>query len=293
LTPAKKENPQQTSHPTGTSINDDPMTSTHGTARGKTDTPAFSFIRGPLGCLLVHGFGDTAALMEPMGSYLGAKGISTRGITLPGHGSSLEDFASISNQKLLAMVEREYDEFKRTCQSVVVVGFSMGGLLTLQLATLRDLEGIVTICTPMFPRGGVVGAKALSVGARMGGLFGVNIPKLGLSSLADRTLAEYEIGHTSYPSRSVMRLLELMESTRSVIKRVRAPILIVQARRDDVIWKKSGMHVYNTVESSEKKYLQLNNSRHKAPIDKDRNILFEEIGRFALACSKQSASNSK
>ena len=123
----------------------------------KANTPAFSFIRGPLGCLLVHGFGDTAALMEPMGSHLGGQGISIRGITLPGHGSSLEDFATVSNQKLLAMVEREYDDFSRTCESVVIVGFSMGALLALQLATMREIEGIVTICPPIFPWGGAIG----------------------------------------------------------------------------------------------------------------------------------------
>ncbi|MBI4832888.1 MAG: hypothetical protein HY801_15320, partial [Candidatus Lindowbacteria bacterium] len=50
--------------------------------------PAFSFIRGPVACLLVHGFGDTAILMEPMGTYLSEQGITTKGITLPGHGTS-------------------------------------------------------------------------------------------------------------------------------------------------------------------------------------------------------------
>jgi carboxylesterase len=227
--------------------------------------------------------------MEPMGSHLSGQGISIRGITLPGHGTSLEDFAAVSNQRLLAMVEREYDEFSRTCESVVIVGFSMGGLLALQLATLREIEGIVTICAPVFPRGGVISEKALKIGARIGAAVGANIPKFGLNSLSDKTLSEYQIGHKTYPSRSVLRLIELMESTRSVLRRVNAPILIVQSRHDDVIWKKSGKHVYDSVGSKEKKLVQLENSRHKAPIDRDRNILFEEVSRFAVACSRQSA----
>jgi len=270
------------------------MTPTDAVVRKKkTNTPAFSFIRGPLGCLLVHGFGDTATLMEPMGSHLGGQGISIRGITLPGHGTSLEDFAAVSNQKLLAMVEREYDDFSRTCESVVIVGFSMGALLALQLATMREIEGIVTICSPIFPRGGALGEKALKIGAKIGSMVGINIPKLGLNSLSDKTLSEYQTGHKSYPSRSVLRLIKLMESTRSVISRVNAPILIVQSRHDDVIWKKSGKHIYNSIGSTEKKLVQLENSRHKAPIDRDRNILFEEVSRFALACSRQSRRSPK
>lgn len=267
--------------------------STDAVVRKDSNIPAFSFLRGPVGCLLIHGFGDTATLMEPMGAHLGNQGISTRGMTLPGHGTSLEDFANVSNQKLLGMVEKEYDEFKKACDSVVIAGYSMGGLLALQLATLREVEGIVTICAPMFPRGGVLGEKALWVGARIGSAAGVNIPKFGLSSLSDKTLSEYQIGHNSYPSCSVVRLIELMESTRGVIRRVNAPTLVVQSRHDDVIWKKSGEYILNLIGSEEKRLVQLDNSRHKAPIDKDRHILFEEVSRFVLACARQPVSKPK
>ena len=251
--------------------------------------PAFSFIRGPLGCLLVHGFGDTAALMEPMGTYLSAQGVSTKGITLPGHGTSLEDFANISNQRLLGMVEKEYTELKQRCESVVTVGFSMGGLLALQLATMRDLEGIVTICAPAFPRGGYAGEKTMKFMAKFGALFGAKFPKLGMTSLSDKTLSEYLVGYKSYPARSVLRLFELMESTRAVLKRVRAPILVVQSRRDDVIWKKSGKYILDSVASSEKSLVRLENSRHKATLDRDRRILFEEVSKFCGLCATQAA----
>ena len=145
----------------------------------------------------------------------------------------------------------------------------------------------------MFPRGGHAGETAIKLTARLGSVFGANIPKLGFTSLSDKTLSEYLVGHSSYPARSVLRLVKLMESTRSVIKRVNAPILIVQSRRDDVIWKNSGKHVFDSVKSQQKKLIQLENSRHKAPIDRDRHILFEEISRFVVACAKQSTPGPK
>jgi len=258
-------------------------------SKGGFKSPAFSFVRGPVGCLLVHGFGDTAALMEPMGTYLGNKGISTRGITLPGHGTSLNDFAGISGQKLLGVVEEEYTKLKERCDSVIVAGFSMGGLLALQLATLRDLEGVVTICAPVFPRGGRLGEKAMKTMAKLGARVGARFPKFGMTSLSDKTLSEYMVGYHSYPSQSVIRLIELMEATRMVIKRVKAPILVVQSRRDDVIWKKSGKHIFDAVGSKEKRLVNLTQSRHKAPIDADRHILFEEVSRFCVASARQSS----
>jgi carboxylesterase len=252
------------------------------TRKGLVSSPAFSFIRGPVGCLLVHGFGDTATLMEPMGTYLGNKGISIRGITLPGHGSSLSEFAAISNQQLLGMVEREYVKLSESCNSVVVVGFSMGGLLALQLATLRDVGGLVTICAPVFPRGGRAGEKAMKLAARLGAVVGATFPKMGFTSLSDKTLSDYLTGYTKYPSQSIVRLIELMEATRAVIPRVNARILVVQSSRDDVIWKNSGKHIFDLVGSMEKRIIHLANSRHKAPLDRDRHLLFEEISRFCV-----------
>jgi carboxylesterase len=264
-----------------------PMESPNRALKEKPPPPAFSFIKGQLGCLLLHGFGDTATLMEPMGTYLRAQDIGARGITLPGHGTSLEDFANVSSQRLLSVVESEYAELKKSCDSVVIVGFSMGGLLALQLATLRDVDGIVTICTPVFPRGGPAGEKTIRLAARLGGAFGANIPKLGFTSLSDKSLSEYLTGYESYPFRSVLRLLELMEITRPIMNRVQAPILVTQSSRDDLIWGKSGEYILDSVKSMEKRFLSLQNSRHKAPIDSDRHILFEEIAKFSLECAKR------
>ena len=140
-----------------------------------------------------------------------------------------------------------------------------------------------------FPRGGLLGEKAIKFVARLGTVIGANFPKMGMTSLSDKTLSEYLVGYKSYPSRSVLRLIELMEMTRMILKRVNAPIMVVQSRRDDVIWKDSGKYIFESVKSKEKSLVHLDNSRHKAPIDKDRSILFEEVGKFCLSRIAQPA----
>lgn len=249
----------------------------------KPSSPAFTFVEADVACLLVHGFGDTAALMEPMAAYLNERGIPTACINLPGHGTSLEDFALISSQKLVGTVEKEYARLKERYRSVVVVGFSMGGLLALHLGTLRDIEGIVTICAPFFPRGGALGEKALKFVAKAGAAARISIPKFGMTSLTDKSLAATLDGYKRYPARSILCLVELMQLTRPILKRVTSPLLVVQAYRDDVVWSDSGRHIYNSVGSTEKRFIMLENSRHKAPIDADRELLFEEISRFCMA----------
>jgi carboxylesterase len=251
----------------------------------KLPPPSFSNINGPIGCLLIHGFGDSADLMRPMGDHLSSKGISVRGITLPGHGTSLDDFSRITAEKLLGAVETQYLKMKSECDLVVVVGFSMGGLLALQLATLREVDGIVTICTPMFLRGGWQGDAVLKLASKLGGAFGASLPKAGFSSLADKTLSDFMTGYEKYPFRGITSLMHLMETTRPILERVRAPILVAQSLKDDLVWKKSGQYLVDSVASDRRKLLNLENSRHKAPIDIDRHILFDEISRFAVECA--------
>ncbi len=236
-----------------------------------------------VGCLLVHGFGDTAALMEPMALHLKRLGIASRCINLPGHNSSIKDFALISAEKLLGTLEKEYAKLKEEHDAVVVCGFSMGGLLALNLATLRDVEGLVTICAPVFPKGGVLGEKTLKVVSKVGSAMGASIPKFGITSLSDKSLAACLNGYKRYPARSILCLIELMERTRPILKRVTAPALIFQSYRDDVVWSDSGRHIYDSIGSNKKRLVMLENSRHKAPIDRDREILFEETGRFCLS----------
>jgi carboxylesterase len=231
---------------------------------------------------LVHGFGDTADLMRPMAAYLKSEEISVRGTTLPGHGTSIDDLSRTTNYRLLASVEAEYVEFKKICESVVVVGFSMGALLALQLATLREVDGIVAICAPMFPRGGPAGEKTIKLTSKMGGALGLSFPKMGVTSLADKTLSGCLTGYEKYPMRSMARLMELMASTRPTLRRVTAPMLILQSRKDDIIWKKSGEYLLHSVASKTKELAYLEHSRHKAPIDADRHALFEQVRRFSM-----------
>ena len=108
-----------------------------------------------------------------------------------------------------------------------------------------------------------------------------------MTSLADKTLSDRMTGYEKYPMRSMARLMELMESTRPVLRRVTSPILILQSRKDDVIWKKSGEYLLRSVASQVKELVYLEQSRHKAPIDMDRHTLFEQIRRFSMDCANR------
>ena len=56
---------------------------------------AYSADGGPVGALLIHGFGGSAAETRPMGEYFAAQGLTVRCPLLTGHGTTSEDLIGI------------------------------------------------------------------------------------------------------------------------------------------------------------------------------------------------------
>ncbi len=109
----------------------------------------FTLEGGSTGCLLVHGFGGSPAEMRPLGHYLHAQGYTVRGVQLPGHTGSLEALYGVSWRDWYAALEADFAPMRATCARVVLVGFSLGGALSLLLAERRFCDSVVALATPL------------------------------------------------------------------------------------------------------------------------------------------------
>ncbi|MBT2570998.1 alpha/beta fold hydrolase [Planococcus sp. ISL-110] len=64
----------------------------------------------------------------------------------PGHGTHAKDLEQFACDDWFARVEDAYNDLRRTCSAVVVIGQSMGGTLSLDLASCHpDIQGLVLI----------------------------------------------------------------------------------------------------------------------------------------------------
>ena len=95
--------------------------------------------------VLLHGFTGTPGQFRMMGRFLNDHGYTVHAPLLPGHGTRLEDMATVTRHDWLDAARRAVDEYRRH-EGVHVVGLSMGGLLTLNL---DDVTSITTIDTPI------------------------------------------------------------------------------------------------------------------------------------------------
>lgn len=101
-------------------------------------------------CLLIHGFGGSTVEMEPLAASLEAEGFEVIRLTLPGHGTTIDNFSRTFFPEWLAAAEKVCKEELARGKRVVAIGHSMGGSLALHLAEHFELAGVVTLAAPVY-----------------------------------------------------------------------------------------------------------------------------------------------
>ena len=106
------------------------------------------------GILLIHGFGGNRSEVRPLADHLRGLGCQVVSVQLPGH---REDRRALEGPEAKAELWREFvidqmKELRERHERIVVIGFSMGGLLAAQAVT-REASAfgiaMVTINTPV------------------------------------------------------------------------------------------------------------------------------------------------
>lgn len=93
----------------------------------KEEHAPFTYGGGDTAVLLVHGFPGTPAETRPLAAEIGEMGVTARSILLPGFGTEYKNLDSMSASDWINAVRREITMLRSTHRKVVLLGFSMGG----------------------------------------------------------------------------------------------------------------------------------------------------------------------
>ncbi|MCY7518237.1 alpha/beta fold hydrolase, partial [Bacillus safensis] len=98
-----------------------------------------------IGCLCIHGFTGAPYEVEPLAQYLKQTADwEVQSVTLPGHGDELQ-LKGILYQEWIATAELELLSLYRTCDTVYLIGFSMGGMIASYLAAKYPVARLVLL----------------------------------------------------------------------------------------------------------------------------------------------------
>jgi carboxylesterase len=227
-----------------------------------------------LGALVVHGFTGNPSSMRPIAEAFVGQGWSVEMPLLPGHGTLVDEMIPTRWEDWSGAVEEAYQKLVRRCDKVVVVGLSMGGTLTLWLATQHpELAGIALV-NPMAKTDGG-GMREAIQGMVDGGVdrfdgIGSDIAKQGVA----------ESAYASTPTAPLVSLLDACAALEGTWSQIECPVLLMTSPQDHVVPPVSSDWVAETV-SGPVERVSLDRSYHVATLDHDGPAIIEHTLAFA------------
>lgn len=241
----------------------------------------FSAAGGEDGVLVLHGFTGSPQSLRGLAEAFAAAGLAVELPRLPGHGTSLEDMATTSWDDWSGAAEAAYDELAGRCRRVVVAGLSMGGTLTLWLASRHsEIAGIVLVnaladATPL------ADARAAAQGALANGMD--FLPGIG-SDVADPSAQE--LAYDGVPSACLVSLIDATSELATRLAEIRVPALVFHALQDHVVARESRELIESSL-AGPVEVVELERSYHVATLDYDR----EEIERRSVEFARRVLEN--
>lgn len=223
---------------------------------------------GPVGALVCHGFTSTPLSVRPWGQHLAEGGLTVACPRLPGHGTRWQELNLTRWPDWYAEVGRTFDRLLSRCESVFVLGLSMGGTLALRLAEERSgsVAGVV-----------LVNASLGSTDRRMAALPLVSrvLPSMpGVGGDIRRPEVD-EQAYDRVPLRALHSLTRLWALTRADLGRITAPVLAFRSTVDHVVEPLSGRLLMRGVAPGLVEERLLLDSYHVATLDNDAQQVFD------------------
>ncbi|UOQ48229.1 alpha/beta fold hydrolase [Gracilibacillus caseinilyticus] len=222
--------------------------------------------------LLLHGFTGHSADVRMLGRHLNSEGYTCYAPIYRGHGKSPEDLVNATAEQWWEDVKDAYQYLQtQGYQKIAVVGLSLGGVLGLRLACNNPVQGIVTMCSPMF----FDNESQLTIGFRH---FAKEFKQL---EGKDELTIQQETEQLLDDSKDLFKEIEKsITRVKDNIDMLYTPTLVAQAKQDEMINPDSANYIYENVESNNKQIKWYENAGHAITFSKAKDQLHEDIAAF-------------
>jgi carboxylesterase len=233
---------------------------------------------GEVGCLLIHGFTATPQEMRWLGEHLSNQGYTTLGVRLFAHATQPRDLIRAHWEDWLACVEDGYQLLLQSCTTIFVMGLSLGGALSLLLASRHSLAGVIAMSTPY----------QLPVGPRLYRLLPLLRPlsfflptlRKGPPNWRSPDAASARVHYNVYALRPIPELDNLFKRMRSVLPSLNIPILLMHSRADNFVPPNHLEAIYAQIGSRDKSLFWVDDSNHVITCDQERDKVFAAASEF-------------
>ncbi|MGX7148973.1 alpha/beta hydrolase [Enterococcus ureasiticus] len=221
--------------------------------------------------LIIHGFGGNEKEILYLHEYLKQSDLSSFWIQLTGHDGNKQNFSRATSDQWLADVNHKLDELEEQYTHITCIGFSMGGLLTIQVSERESVDQLILCSTPIYLYNAHVIIQDL--------VQGVVFKK-------QEKLDYYFSSAKTASIRSCYQFLSLLQNTKKKMKKgipstTDKKMLILQNRQDETTYYKSAYYLAKA--SKAKVSLKIyENGRHQLFLGENKNVAAEDVKKFIL-----------
>ncbi len=253
--------------------------------------------------LLIHGITGTPSEMRYFAKCLNKAGYTVFCNTLPRHCSTLRELKKVTWQEIADSCAQDLEMLTRDCPRVFVGGLSMGALMAIHLAYLfpDKVSGIAALAPTIFYDGWALHkGKAIMEATwhipvirnmfdiREDYPYGLKDEELRESvhrfycGASARKFSNKVMlfGSPFFPVCCLYQHHLFTKVMKNEIPEVKAPVLIIHAREDDMTSLKNAQYVYDNIGSRNKSLVVLEDSYHMITIDKEKDKTAQETINF-------------
>lgn len=225
------------------------------------------------GILFLHGFSGGPYEVQPFAEYINERTDWILRIpTFSGHGEA-EDLAMKGYKAEHWMMEAEiaYRQLKKQVDEVIVVGFSMGGVIAMYLANRYKVKKLVLLSAA---------AKYVSGTQLVKDIRNMAQDMLHKKLQENELFARYKFKFTHVPLTATIEFTKVVQKTEPYIQNIKCPTFIVQGKLDAIVPSDTGPFLFNQIQSTEKELYISEYGKHHICFSDDCEQWFDEVFCF-------------
>ena len=271
-----------------------------------TNIPDTSFfIQGDKNlCFLIHGLTGTAKEMSSIAKVLNKQGFSVAAPLMANHNKSISCLKRTTWQEYYDSIRKEFIKYADTYENIFIAGLSFGALIGIMLTHEfpKKVKALNCFSPTLFfdgwgqstkPKSRILLPLVYSTPLKYWfyykeeSPYGIKNERLRNkieSFYKEAGLFDYSKVHLyGYPVIPVACMYQnhlLAKKVISILKDIKTPIQLMQAREDDVTSPKNSYCIYDQVSSKDKEIFFLEDSYHIITADQERDKVAEKTASF-------------
>lgn len=228
------------------------------------------------GILFLHGFSGGPYEVQPFADFIQQRTAWEVSIpTFSGHGEA-EELAMKGYKAEHWMMEAEiaYRNLKKKVDDVIVVGFSMGGVIAMYLAIRYQVKKLVLLSAA---------AKYISPTQLVKDIRAMAEDFMHHQLENNELFARYKFKFKHVPLSATVEFTRVVQKTAPYIQNIKCPTFIVQGKLDGIVPFSTAAYLQNLLQSSEQKLYISEQGKHHICYSDDCEIWFQEVFDFLTA----------